>query len=138
MWCSRKLAAVQPAWARPEYAWWYPLAGANGVFELDLRAIWAKCYAYARPDRTLEDMQTVRDSFARAKLLFVWEQDRKCWAFWVGSNKPGRRPPPSWLKREAENGRLGPDPPEEALRAFLRDSEAAPASEYLAAGKAVT
>ena len=123
MWGSHKIASMEPAWVRAEYPWWHSLAGANGVFELDLRAIWAKCYAYARPDKSLEDLRVIQDAFIQAKLLFTWEQNGKTWGYWVGSDKPGLLPRKSWRDREAKNGKLAPEPPEEELRRFLSSAD---------------
>ncbi len=119
MWASSKLARAEPTWARAEYAWLYPLAGSNGVFEVDARATWAKCYAYARPEKTVEDVEVILQGLEKAKLLFVWKQDGKQWGYWTGCEKPGRLPRQSWRKRDAEKGRLGPDPTEAELRQFL-------------------
>jgi hypothetical protein len=128
IWTSRKLANLQPAWARPEYAWLYPIAGPNSVFEYDPRAIWARAYAFARPDKSIEDVEALLAAFVDAKLLFTWEQDGKKWGYWTGSEKPGRRPRASWMKRYAERGLLDPDPPEEELRKFLSRDECAPST----------
>jgi hypothetical protein len=128
IWTSRKLANLQPEGARPEYAWLYPIAGPNSVFECDARAIWARAYAFARPDKSIEDVEALLAAFVDAKLLFTWEQDGKKWGYWTGSEKPGRRPRASWMKRYAERGLLDPDPPEEELRKFLAHSECAPST----------
>ncbi|HUE50822.1 MAG TPA: hypothetical protein VMO80_00660 [Terriglobales bacterium] len=125
IWTSRKLANLQPEWARPEYAWLYPIAGPNSVFECDPRAIWARAYAFARPDKSIEDVEGILAAFVEAKLLFTWEQDGKKWAYWTGSEKPGRRPRASWMKRYAERGLLDPDPPAEELKRFLARGECA-------------
>ena len=121
MWGSHKLANVEPPWVRPEYAWLYPLAGSNSVFELDARAIWARCYAFNRPERPIEEVKTILAAFERAKLLFTWEQNGKRWGYWTGSEKPGRRPRPSWIERDRDKGKLGPDPPGDQLRRFLAE-----------------
>ena len=71
LWGSNKLDNVEPDWARAEYAWIYALAFSNGVFEANPRAIWARCYAYNRPDITSEDVEVILAAFVRAKLLFV-------------------------------------------------------------------
>ncbi len=49
MWTSKKIASLNPAWVKPEYPWLYCLAESNGVFEIDHRVIWARCYAAGRP-----------------------------------------------------------------------------------------
>jgi hypothetical protein len=128
IWTSRKLANLQPAWARPEYAWLYPIAGPNSVFEYDPRAIWARAYAFARPDKSIEDVEALLAALVGAKLLFTWVQDGKQWGYWTGSEKPGRRPRASWMKRYAERGLLDPDPPKEELERFLARGERAPST----------
>jgi hypothetical protein len=119
LWGSNKLDNVEPDWARAEYAWIYALAFSNGVFEANPRAIWVRCYAYNRPEITFEDVEVILAAFVRAKLLFVWVEGGKRWGYWTGSDKPGRLPRESWRKRDAARGKLGPDPPEDQLRAFL-------------------
>src|SRR5712691_2009859 len=66
IWTSRKLANLHPGWSRPEYAWLYPIAGPNSVFEYDPRAIWARAYAFARPDKSIEDVEAVLAAFVEA------------------------------------------------------------------------
>jgi len=119
IWTSKKIAALEPPSIRPEYVWLYPLAGVNGVFELDLRAIWLRCYAYGRPDKSLADIESILGAFESVGLLFTWDQSGKRWGFWTNSDKPGRRPRPAWIKRYAEKGKLGPEPPADALKAYL-------------------
>ncbi len=119
IWGSQKLAGLEPAWMRPEYTWIYSLAGPNGVFEFDARSIWAKCYAYARPDKTVEDVEAILTAFQKAGLLFTWQEEGRTYGFWTASNRPGRLPRKSWRERAAKNGKLLPDPPTEALTAFV-------------------
>lgn len=116
MWNSDKIGRVEPDWVRVEFAWLLPIAGSNGVFELNPRQLWARCYACNRPDKTVEDVQIIISSFEHAKLLFRWEQDGKRWGYWVGSDKPGRLPRVSWQERY---GRIGPQPPADLLARFL-------------------
>ena len=42
IWNSKKIASLEPPSIRAEYSWLYSLAGSNGVFEIDIRAIWVK------------------------------------------------------------------------------------------------
>jgi hypothetical protein len=123
---SRKLASVQPVSARAEYPWWLTLAAPNGVFELDYQAIWAQLYAYGRPDRTVEDTRTIGEAFIAAKLLFVWAQGGKTFVFLVGSDKPGRCLPQSWISRAEKRGKLPPYPPKDQLNKFLDEPTSSP------------
>lgn len=125
-WTSSKIAALEPVWVRPEYAWLHSLAGPNGVFEFDLRAIWARCYAFLRPEIGLPEVEIIFTAFHKTKLVFLWEQDGKQWAYWTNSDKPGRLPRKSWQKRYAERGTLGPYPPEDALKKFMQEAAARP------------
>lgn len=125
MWASDKIRAL-PAWAKAEFAWLLPLAMANGVFECDLRLIWAKCYAYGRPEMSLEQLMEVLHAFSQVGLLFRWRQpDGKEWAYWVGISKIGRLPPKSRLYRKHET--CGPEPPPKPLAEYM-------ASHYVANG----
>lgn len=126
IWTSKKIAALEPAWVRPEYTWVHSLAGPNGVFEFDLRAIWARCYAFLRPEIGLPEVEIIFAAFQKTKLVFLWEQDGKQWAYWTNSDKPGRLPRKSWQKRYAEKGTLGPYPPEDALKKFMQEAAARP------------
>lgn len=117
MWSSEKIRAL-PAWAKAEFAWLLPLAMANGVFECDLRRIWAKCYAYGRPEMSLEQLMEVLHAFSQVGLLFRWFQpDGKEWAYWVGISKIGRLPPKSRLYRKHET--CGPEPPQKPLAEYM-------------------
>jgi hypothetical protein len=119
IWTSKKIASLQPPTIRAEYSWLYSLAGPNGVFEIDLRAIWVRCYAFGRPEISVEDIGSILTAFEGAGLLFVWEGNGKRFGFWTNSDKPGRRPRPTWLKRYAKQGKLDPDPPQDALKTYL-------------------
>lgn len=127
LWTSRKIAQVEPLEFRSEYSWMYAVAESNGVFELDARAIWARCYAFARPNIDFTKVEAILTEFERVKLLFPFEQDGHSYAYWTGSNRPGRRPRKSWLDRQRKNGNLPPDPPEAELQAFLTKEDSPPA-----------
>ena len=125
MWSSEKIRAL-PAWAKAEFAWLLPLAMANGVFECDIRRIWAKCYAYGRPEMSLEQLMEVLHAFAQIGLLFRWrDTSGKEWGYWVGISKIGRLPPKSRLYRKHET--CGPEPPRKQLAEYV-------ASHYVANG----
>jgi hypothetical protein len=117
VWRSKKLAQVQPAWIKFHFPWLLGLARANGVFELDIRAIWAQAYSYYFPDVTVEQVAEIFAEFIRVKLVFTWTIGEKTWAFWVGSTKSGRLPPRSRV--QAGHEILGPEPPCEELARFL-------------------
>ncbi len=118
LWTSRKLKNVEPEWMRGEYANLLSLALANGVFEADADQIWARVYAYLRPNIARDDVAKILTAFERAGLLFCWQDETgKRWGFWVGIAKPGRLPKLSRLKGRHE--RLGPDPPGEQLNQYL-------------------
>jgi hypothetical protein len=121
IWSSKKIAALQPPSIRSEYTWLYSLAGPNGVFEVDTRAIWAKCYAFGRPDKSIEDVEAILKAFEDVGLLFIWENKGKRFGYWTNSDKPGRRMRPAWIKRYADTGRLDPDPPVDSLNAYLEN-----------------
>ncbi len=122
IWTSKKIAALDPAWIKPEYTWLYCLAASNGVFEIDPRVIWARCYAFSRPDIDVDKVAVILKAFEAAKLLFVWQQDGKTFGYWTNSDLPGRLPRKSWQERDRKNGNLPPDPPQDALRTFLSQS----------------
>lgn len=114
MWGSDKLAACE-AWARREYAWLYPLADANGCFELtSLRVIWGKVAAN-RPDLSLQRLQEVFEQFTRHGLLFTWVTNGKRYGHWTRSE--GRLPPRSERRRHKS---LAPDIPVGELAKYLK------------------
>jgi hypothetical protein len=121
LWRSDKLAQVEPAVRRAEYANLLPLALANGVFESNPRRIWASVYSYNRPDVSLHDVEAMLDEFERVKLLFRWSDalSQKVWGFWIGIDKPGRLPGRS---RRGTNELVGPEPPTDELRKFLESN----------------
>ena len=113
MWGSDKLAACE-VWARREYAWLYPLADANGCFELtSLRVIWGKVAAN-RPDLSLQRLQEVFEQFTRHGLLFTWVTNGKRYGHWTRSE--GRLPPRSERRRHKS---LAPDIPVGELAKYL-------------------
>ena len=86
MWRSSKIKKVQPESYRQEYAWFLPLALANGVFEADPDAVWATAYAFLRPSITPEIVGKIFDEFERVGLLRRWTHtDGKEWGWWVES-----------------------------------------------------
>jgi hypothetical protein len=120
LWRSDKLARVEPAIRRAEYANLVPLALANGVFEANPRRIWAAVYAYNRPDVTESEVAALLEEFERAKLLFRWtESDGKVWGYWTGIEKPGRLPGES---RRGKNEAVGPTPPMDSMRKFVESN----------------
>src|SRR5713101_5273514 len=111
MWGSAKIAEL-PAWAKAEYAWILPCALANGVFECDPRTIWSKCYAFNRPEITVDQVTHILNCLERAGLLFRWiHTDSKNWGYWTGINKVGRLPAPTQRERMT----CGPEPPSKGL-----------------------
>ena len=117
IWSSDKLAACE-LWARREYPWLYPLADANGCFELtNLRVIWGKVAAI-RPDLTLQKLQEVFEQFTRHGLLFTWSKNGKRYGHWTRSE--GRLPPKSERSRHKS---LAPDIPAGELAKYLNSFE---------------
>jgi hypothetical protein len=119
LWGSDTLALVKPESIRSEYANLIPLALANGVFECDHRHIWTAVYSFNRPSVTQDEVNSMLNEFERVKLLFRWrdQESGKLWGFWVKIDKPGRLPAPTRQGHE----KLGPNPPEDLLRAFLAE-----------------
>jgi hypothetical protein len=94
IWHSSKLAKVQPQEWRPEYAWLVAIAYVDGTFEADPRDIWARSYAYSRPDWSAEKVAQLLDEFERVGLLQrITDKDGRVWGFWTGSDN--FTPPPS-------------------------------------------
>ena len=121
VWLSDKLRKV-PEKVRPEFANLVPLALANGSFECDALKIWARVYAYNRPDVTVQFVEEALEAFERAKMLFRWkDDDGKTWGFWVGIDKPGRLPSGT----DQKHGAKGVIVPREALQSFLSNGIAA-------------
>jgi hypothetical protein len=117
MWASTKLSEL-PEGMIPEYAWFFPLADANGSFEItNLRIIWGKVAAI-RPNLTLEYVNEIVHAFHERGLLFTWEKDGKRYAHWVGSDQPGRLPAPA--RRTKRYGPIfAPPVPVSELREYL-------------------
>ncbi len=117
LWGSTKLSEC-PEWAIPFYAWLYPLADANGSFELtNLRVIWCKVAAIL-PNFTLDTLTDVIRIFEQRGLLFTWPVDGKRYGHWTGSEKPGRLPAPA--RRTKRYGPiLAPAVPASELRDYL-------------------
>lgn len=93
---------------KPEYAYLLPLAEANGVFEVNAYKIWARVYAYNRRTVTPDFVCDILLDFARVGLLKAWEEEGKIWGFWDGSEKPGRLPGSTEIRKYKN---LPPDPP---------------------------
>lgn len=117
MWSSDRLARCE-LFARREFAWLFPISDPNGSFELKPRAIWGKVAAI-RDDLTIEVLGKIFAEYERVKLLFVWEESGKRYAHWVGSDKPGRLPPPSHRKYERTDS---PPVPQDKLAAWLLET----------------
>lgn len=115
MWGSVKLSNV-PEDMIPEYAWLYPLADANGSFEVtNLRVVWAKV-AGIRPHFTVERLREVFGHFWKVGLLFQWEEGGRKYAHWTGSERRGRLPSPSQRKKFGEP--LAPAVPSREYRQY--------------------
>lgn len=98
IWHSTKISKIEPAAWRPEYPWLLSLAFVDGTFEADPRDIWARAYAYGRPDWTPEKVAQLLDEFERVGLLRrTTDADGRVWGFWVGSDN--FQPPPSHRER---------------------------------------
>jgi hypothetical protein len=103
MWASTKLSEC-PEWMIPFYPWLYPLADANGSFELtNLRVIWCKVAAIL-PHLAFDTFAEIISTFENHGLLFAWTADGKRYGHWTGSEKPGRLPQPA--RRTARYGPL--------------------------------
>jgi hypothetical protein len=91
---SKKIASVEPPEWRAEFPWLLALSNTDGTFEADAHSVWAKAYAFARPDFTSEKVGRLLDEYARVGLLLRKEDaDGRLWGFWVGSDN--FQPPPS-------------------------------------------
>jgi hypothetical protein len=117
---SEKLTKVDPPKYRAEFSLLLTLALANGVFEADPRKVWAKLYAFNRPDLTPEMTAEMLDQYEKAKMLFRWKaEDEKLWGYWVGIEKRGRLPGES---RWGSNEKMGPLVPKDKLAEFVGHS----------------
>ena len=116
MWGSTKLSEL-PETMIPEYSWFYPLADANGSFEItNVRIIWMKVAAI-RPSLTLEYVREIMRAFHEHGLLFTWERDGKRYAHWTGSDRKGRLPRVS-RRTERYGPLLAPPVPTTELREY--------------------
>jgi hypothetical protein len=116
LWGSTKLSEC-PEWAILYYSWLYPLADANGSFELtNLRVIWCKVAAIL-PNFTLDVLTEIIRIFEQCGLLFTWSVNGKRYGHWTGSEKPGRLPQPA--RRNCRYGPLlAPPVPREQLQQY--------------------
>jgi hypothetical protein len=97
IWHSTKIANIEPKEWRPEYAWLVAIAFVDGTFEADARDVWARAYAYSRPDWSAEKVAQLLDELERVGLLQrVTDADGRVWGYWTGSEK--FTPPPSKWK----------------------------------------
>jgi|ERR1700723_2212977 len=62
---SDKIDNINPVSWRPEYAWLYPIALADGTFEAAPKLVWGKAYAVVRPDWNIEQVGQLLDEFER-------------------------------------------------------------------------
>jgi hypothetical protein len=113
LWTSEKLANCKSS-TRVEYAWFYGLAGPDGSFELNIRAIHSRISAI-RPRLTLRRVEQVLAEFEQRGLLFTWWNNGKHYGHWTGSDRPGRLPKPSERHRYKK---FAPDVPKEELIAY--------------------
>ncbi len=86
MYLSSKLAKVEPPEWRPEFSWILPLSYVDGTFEADPARIWARAYAYSRPDWNAEKVARLLDEFERVGLLYpaLADEDGRLWRKWTG------------------------------------------------------
>ncbi len=102
---SAALLRVHPVRYRAEFALLLTLAEANGVFECDAALIYQRLYARNRPDILGPvDVTDMLESYAKAMMLFRWDERGKTWGHWVKQDKPGRLPSPTRLKGKHEVG----------------------------------
>ena len=118
VWNSRKIKLLQPE-HRAEYAWIYPMALANGVFECSARNVWFTCYKN-RQDITEEKVGAILADFQAVGLLFVWtEPDGSEWGYWTGAHSEyGLLPPASQLK--TGHYTMGPEPPADRFAVYVQ------------------
>jgi hypothetical protein len=97
IWHSTKVSNIQPKEWRSEYAWLVAIAYVDGTFEADARDVWARAYAYSRPDWSAEKVAQLLDEFEHVGLLQrAKDEDGRVWGYWTGSDK--FTPPPSKWK----------------------------------------
>jgi hypothetical protein len=93
-WHSTKVSNINPQEWRPEYAWLVAVAYVDGTFEADPQDIWARAYAYARPDWNAEKVAQLLNEFERVGLLQRTKDEAgRVWGYWTGADK--FMPPPS-------------------------------------------
>jgi hypothetical protein len=91
---SNKVSNIQPKEWRPEYSWLLPLSYVDGTFEAEAQNVWARAYAYSRPDWSTEKVAQLLDEFERVGLLQRTKDEHgRVWGFWTGSDN--FTPPPS-------------------------------------------
>jgi hypothetical protein len=87
-WHSTKVSNINPKEWRPEYAWLVAVAYVDGTFEADPQDIWARAYAYARPDWSAEKVAQLLNEFERVGLLQrTKDEEGRIWGFWTGADK---------------------------------------------------
>jgi hypothetical protein len=120
LYSSDKIASLPSDELRAEYLWLLGVAGPHGAFEYTPRSLFAAAYAPTR-DKSLADVQRYLEAFEAAGLLFCWNDEAtgKAWAYFTGSEKPGRLPRDSWKQRYAKSKTLGPKPPESRLADYV-------------------
>lgn len=91
---SNKVSNIQPKEWRPEYSWLLPLSYVDGTFEAEVQNVWARAYAYSRPDWSTEKVAQLLAEFERVGLLQRTKDEHgRVWGFWTGSDN--FTPPPS-------------------------------------------
>jgi len=87
-WKSDKISRIEPASWRPEYAWLYSIALADGTFEADAHKVWAAAYACVRPDWNHRKVEKLLKELERVGLLLLaTDEHEKLWGLWVGAEK---------------------------------------------------
>jgi hypothetical protein len=120
LWGSSKIASL-PHWAKAEYANWLPLALANGVFECDVRSIWARVYSFNRPEVTPDQVAQILGAFEKTRLIHkFFDKNGKIWGYFIGIHKEGRLPSPSRINRKEQV--CGPEPPKRFLKVYVRNA----------------
>jgi hypothetical protein len=88
VWMSEKIDSLQPQEWRPEYAWLYPIALADGTFEAAPKLVWGAAYAFSRPDWNPAKVAKLLDELERVGLLTRQaDESGKVWGRWVGADK---------------------------------------------------
>jgi hypothetical protein len=110
---SVKLRQVEPESFRLHYPYLLTLAMANGVFEYDTEAIWARRYSLFMPHISKDLVAKIMSEFERRGLLGSWQVNGHRYGYWIGMRKQGLLPPPSRIERSHQVS--GPEPPQELL-----------------------